>query len=89
MKKKKIDLGRKLFLRKDLVSGLNAIQSHKVVGGWATNVKQSAVDPNPQPGCMSCPATVQDGCPTHVYSRCQTYQVNGQCCVLVSNNPPC
>jgi len=36
MKKKKIDLGRKLLLNKETVASLNASQQQQLVGGVAT-----------------------------------------------------
>ncbi|WP_212005509.1 class I lanthipeptide [Chitinophaga sp. HK235] len=36
MKKKKIDLGRKLLLNKETVAALNATQQHQLVGGINT-----------------------------------------------------
>jgi|GEM_PF-2397307 len=74
MKKKKIELSRKLFMKKDTISSLNARQSDKVVGGWATNVRETAIDPNPVPGCMSCVDVPQPQ--THEQSICKCFLTN-------------
>ncbi len=61
--KKKIELNKKLFLKKGVVAELNISQSSKVLGGWVTRVAETRVDPIFTPGCMSCAPTFPPNCP--------------------------
>ncbi|WP_118976782.1 class I lanthipeptide [Taibaiella koreensis] len=69
MKKKKIDLSKKLFLNKEMLVALNDLASQKVIGG--TNVSCNG-EPCFTPGAGSCPATncgatnAITGCPPFV-----------------------
>ncbi len=59
MKKKKIELNNKLFIRKETIGALNDKQSGQVVGGWYTNVRETAEAPYFDPLCQSCPPPVE------------------------------
>gem|GEM_PF-2276531 len=70
MKRKKLNLDAKLFLKKSVVHSLNDANKGNVLGG---GTEQSI--------CVICTPPSQDtNCPTMQLSVCPTYVVGDRCC---------
>lgn len=84
MKKKQISFKPKLFLLKNVIAELNEDRSNVILGG------ATEVNANSEGTCGPCtgPATLVSGCPTLRLS-CNTFEVNGRCCMNTGINGPC
>jgi hypothetical protein len=81
MKRKKIDLGKKLFLAKETISALNGGQQIGIMGGGATEGVSACLACNTQPA-VSCQIICQSAvCPTLPKVSCL------QACFSVDGTP--
>lgn len=79
MKKKKIDLGRKLFLGKTIISELNSAQQDGVLGGATVEVSVCIACHSNTPSCGAVCQT-QALCATEVLPCYTITRAGGICC---------
>lgn len=61
MKKRKVELGKKLFLAKGTIAALNANQQTAVLGGDYYTDREYCVYTRYQTNCNKCPANTLEG----------------------------